>query len=689
MGGGGVTEEGGRREKSMRRVTATVAGLTVLVVYLSAMAPGLFWRDSMEFCFLGHQLDIGHPAGSPAFSLLSKALSFVPLGSLAWRANWLSVLAGALTACFLVLATVRWLAFLSLGTPGSRCLIGLGVAWSFAFSQSHWAWTEVAEVYSLQAAILAALLWLAAEVHGDSPDLRQVGLLGFLLGLSCGVHIVQILYAPAFGLAAVFGPRGRFRRRAVPVLALTFCLGFLVFAYLPVRSLTDLAYDYGNPETLQAFINHLTGRQYAGIIHRFPFGRILFNAGLLPGHIWRELNPLLVFGALAGVVLLAWKAPRALLFAALLIAGHLYLYVKDWWRAFGYIPLFLGAAWFGGLGLAWLWQMARADRTPRPRLEAAVLLATALAMAGYGAAIHWSYCDRASHDLAQRHGRGILSSLTPNAVLVGFLDDVGYNVIYQQTIEKWRTDVRFIYRQWLPYPDELRRRFPHWELGDYDPDRPLDAERLLRRQGPQVDVFWNYGWEDREWIDTTHLEPHGLVYRLMPTPWEGQPKRWDEYWWRREFQSIIDSPLVAPRGYDWTAQQIYARHFALRAKLHAEARRWPEAEEAIDRALAIQPDLAENHAYLAQVYLGLDQPDAAEREAREALRMDPYCQVCRQVDEQITRSVVARYLRQAIELVKQGKCDQALGPWREARRRQPDHPALADLARTCGWREAP
>lgn len=678
-----------RHERMARRVTMTAAGLTVLLVYLAGMAPGLFWRDSMEFCFIGQQLDIGHPAGSPAFALLAKALSFLPLGSIAWRADWLSVLAGALAACLLVLATARWLARLALGDPWVRYLIGLGVAWSFAFSPSHWEWAEVAEVYSLQAAILAALLWLTAAVYDDSPDLRLVGLLGFLLGLSCGVHMVQILYAPAFGFIVVFGPRFRLRPRALMLLAGAFGLGFLVFTYLPLRSLTDLAYDHGNPETWSAFLGHITGRNYAEIIHRFPLGRIFHNAGLLPRHVWNELNPLLVLGALAGVVLLLRRAPRVLLFAALLVVGHAYLYIKDWWRPFGYIPIFLLSAWLGGLGLAWLWRLLWKDRPLRRSLTVALLLPVSLAMAAYGLTLHWSYCDRSSHDLAQRHGRGILSSLTPNAILVGYLDDVSYNVIYQQTVEKWRPDVRFVYRHWLPYPGELRRRFPDWNLGDYDPDRPLDAERMLHAQSPRIDVFWNYGWEDRPWIDTTHLEPHGLVYRLMPTPWEGGPKRWDEYWWRRCFQSILDSPLVAPRGYDWTARDIYSRHFALRAKLHAEARRWEAAEKEIDKALTIHPELAENHAYLAQIRLGQERPDAAEREALAALRLDAYCPVCLQVRDQVERRVVAWYLQQAIDAIKQGRCAQALEPWREARRRQPAHPALADLARACGWREEP
>lgn len=615
-------------QRSFHRPAVIAGGLAVFTVYLAAMAPGIFWRDSMEFCLLGHQLDIGHPAGSPTFSLLSKALSFLPLASLAWRANLLSVL-GALAAVFLLYrAAVAWLETLRFAAPVPARLFGAVAALGFAFSPAFWSWSEVAEVYSLQAAVLAGLLWMAALAYQAADDYRWPAAIGLLLGLSCGIHMVQILYAPAFGLALCVGSRWRLRWRGLLLMIGFFFLGFAVFAYLPVRSSTGLPYDYGNPETWDAFLAQITGRKYSGVIHHFPWQRIGFDLKSLFSHFWDQLNPVLAVGALIGLGVLAARAPRLALLVILIFFGHLYLYIKDWYRAFGYIPLFLLEALLGGLGLARLgqWATRRGKSGAAGLIAAAALLSAGVAVWGVGR--NWAECDRHTHDLAQRHGNGVLASLPTGAILVGFQDALAYNMFYQQLIEKWRPDVRFIHRVWLAYPDELARRFPALRLADYDPNRPGDAQRMLLASAGPGGVYWDYGWETQPLIEPANLTPHGVIYRLAAEPWDGVQTAADRDLWRKYFLTVLNSPLVAPRGYDWTAQEIYSRAFHLRAKLQVDARRWPAAEAEAKLALHIRPDFAEYHSFLGLVYLAEKQYENALAEMDEALQLDSLCAPC-------------------------------------------------------------
>ncbi len=66
--------------------------LAFLVLYFLTAAPSLGWRDAPEFAVTTHTLGIAHPAGFPTYSLLTKVLAFIPLGSIPFRLNLFSAL---------------------------------------------------------------------------------------------------------------------------------------------------------------------------------------------------------------------------------------------------------------------------------------------------------------------------------------------------------------------------------------------------------------------------------------------------------------------------------------------------------------------------------------------------------------------------------------------------------------------
>jgi len=608
---------------TVRRAMMLTAFL-LLAIYLLMMADNIFWRDSMEFALIGHHLDIGHPAGSPTFALVAKLLSFLPLGNLAWRANLVSVLGAVAAVLLLWAAAAKWIELL-LPTLGKTAWAwGAGAVAAFAFSHSFWAWSEVAEVYSAQAALLAGLLWLTAVALRDEPDVRMLGIIGLMLGLSCGVHMVQILYVPAFALALLIAPPRRIHWRGLAAMASMFLLGFSVFVYLPIRSATDLPYDHGNPETWNAFVAHITGRTYAYIVHSFPWARIGHDLSVLPGHIVRELNPLLAAAALLGLYALARKRARALAMVLLLTAGHLYLYVKDWDEAFGYIPLYLLAAWTGAIGLACVGERLAAKLGGK---AVALPVALAVAMGAWGFSTSHTYCNRASHDLAYRHGRAILDSLPTGAVLVGYQDHLSYNAFYQQSIERWRDDVQFLHRVFLHAPAELQRRFPAWDLRGYDPEQPLAAQALLLHNGG-AGVYWDFGWETVDYIETSCLSPYGLVFRLTPAGETTVGDQRDVALWRDVFAPLQDDPVVALHGYDWTAREVYGRAHHLRAKYFLDTGQAEAAMAEAQEALRINETLAEYRTFIGLLLLAQKQVEPARDQLRRAVADDPLCDAC-------------------------------------------------------------
>ncbi len=633
------------------------------------MAPGLFWRDSMECCFLGWQLDIGHPAGSPGYSLLAKALSFLPLGSIAWRANLLCVLGAWAAAILTWFAMARWLVYLKLAEPRTAWLLAAGPALAFAFSESFWAWSATAKVYSLRAAGVAGLLWLAAVAFREKlADARWAATAGLLLGVAGSAHIVFALYAPAFGLTMILGPGRRIRWRDGVLMTAFFFVGFSIYAYLPARALHGLPYDQGNPQTLPAFLAHITGSYYSHIIHRFPWERIAHNLRLVANWIPREIDPLLTLAAVVGALAVARRAPRALALTALIAAGHLYLYIKDWAHAFGYVTIFQLCALLAAVGVAAGWRRLARGQADAPRAAARAGLAIfAAALGAWGAVGHWPVCHRGDHDLAQRHGAGVLASLPLNAILVGHYDWTAHNMFFQQLVEKQRPDVEYVQREWLPYPEELASRFPSWKLGGYDPAAAYGAQKMLLANDRGGGVFWDLGSEDRPFVEPANLTPHGAVYRLGAAPWDGRETADDRRLWRDVFGPILASPLVAPRGYDWTAADVYAHILQTRAETHAVGGRWADAERDAAAAIAAEPDFASFTAFYGKLRLAQDDPAGAAAKFDEALRLDPFCGEC--------------WAMRASLSARQGDRARALAEFARARRLQSleAHDALVDL----------
>jgi len=125
-----------------------------LALYVQTLAPSVaaLFDDSLEFPLVSYRLGIAHPTGYPLYTLLGKLFSLAPWHNVAWRVNLLSAVAGAL-AVALVYLVARQLA--------ARRMPALLGAVALAVSPVFWSQAVIAEVYTLTAAFVALLLWLA------------------------------------------------------------------------------------------------------------------------------------------------------------------------------------------------------------------------------------------------------------------------------------------------------------------------------------------------------------------------------------------------------------------------------------------------------------------------------------------------------------------------------------------------
>ena len=195
----------------------TLCGWMVFAVaaatYLLTMEPTASFWDCGEFISSAWKLDVGHPPGAPFFMLMGHFFSLFASDTshVAMCVNALSALASAFTILFLFW-TITALAK-KLVAPDTTwkgiALLGAGAvgALAYTFSDTFWFSAVEGEVYASSSLFTAVVFWLIlkwdeqADEEGSDKWLIAIA---YLMGLSIGVHLLNLLTIPAIGLVYYF-----------------------------------------------------------------------------------------------------------------------------------------------------------------------------------------------------------------------------------------------------------------------------------------------------------------------------------------------------------------------------------------------------------------------------------------------------------------------------------------------------
>ena len=177
---------------------ALLTALLAFVLYLRTLAPGVLGGDSGEFQFAAWLGGFAHPTGYPLYLLLGWLWThLLPLHDPAWRMNAFSALWGGIATGLVYLLALRMLRQAS-ANPWSR-LLALFAALTFAVTPTFWSQATLAEVYTLNAALVAAIL-LGLVIWGQTGSRRALYGVALLYGLSLAHHRTTLLYLPAIVL---------------------------------------------------------------------------------------------------------------------------------------------------------------------------------------------------------------------------------------------------------------------------------------------------------------------------------------------------------------------------------------------------------------------------------------------------------------------------------------------------------
>ena len=226
-----------------------ISGLFVftvsLIVYLLTLEQSVSFWDCGEFIACAYRLEVGHQPGAPLFLLLGRISTLFASdpSRVALMVNALSALASALTVFFLyasVCLLVSKLFSENKKNLSSMIIIyGSGIIGSlaFAFTDTFWFSAVEGEVYATSSLFTAVVFWamLRWESEANEPHAeRWIFLIIFLMGLSIGVHLLNLLCIPALVLINYYKkhkptPAGTFKALLVSFLL----LGAVVFIFIP------------------------------------------------------------------------------------------------------------------------------------------------------------------------------------------------------------------------------------------------------------------------------------------------------------------------------------------------------------------------------------------------------------------------------------------------------------------------
>lgn len=232
--------------KSLNNIVGWITFLIAAVTYLLTIEPTASFWDCGEFITTSFKLEVGHPPGAPFFMIMGRFFSLFG-GSPANAAvmiNSMSALASAFTILFLFWTIthlsrklVKANGELTMGQTIAILGAGMVGALAYTFSDTFWFSAVEGEVYASSSLFTAAVFWaiLKWEEQADEPHAnRWIILIAYLMGLSIGVHLLNLLAIPALVFVYYYRKYKVTRNGILISLAVSFLiLGVIMYVIIP------------------------------------------------------------------------------------------------------------------------------------------------------------------------------------------------------------------------------------------------------------------------------------------------------------------------------------------------------------------------------------------------------------------------------------------------------------------------
>ncbi|MDQ3098800.1 MAG: DUF2723 domain-containing protein [bacterium] len=475
------------------------------------MPPTVYWQDAGIY-LTGIKVEGNvYPPGFPLYMILATIWTkIVPIGDFTTKVHGFSALFGAASAsmCYLITHMVlknKNTLFIKKtqlqehknthysGTehkpvpiPFSQNSIVTGVV-SFAVSMlvglnyNIWGQAINAEVYTLHVFLLSCVVYLIIKIgikgkiekQIDSETRNKIIVTALILGFMFGNHPMTIVLAPLFMLLAIFQKNIFYHTKLLTLSALLFTAAALsTYIYLPVIANTNPDLNWGNPDTLARFIQHVSGKTYLTTEGSFVFTDLSRYYAALNEFAW-EFGIAGLILALIGLYTAFKKDTYSAIITGTIVIFHI-IFAVFYKQTTEYnswlIPAHLMIAILIGYTI---YNTIDGTHTLIEQKKPYYLYIPAILLIGYFSIFtinHWrenlNELNRREYYYAQDFGENILRKLDKNSLIIMTGDQESSTVLYLQAVREYRKDViafKNIEAEELTYSegrDEIKKRYP-------------------------------------------------------------------------------------------------------------------------------------------------------------------------------------------------------------------------------------
>ncbi len=342
-----------KQYRLINNITGWAVFLIAAITYLLTIEPTASLWDCGEFIATGFKLEVGHPPGCAVFMILTKIFTLfagTDLSNVAAMANSLSAMMSAFTILFLFWTLTHLAKKIltennELSIASIIVIMGSGVvgALAFTFTDSFWFSAVEGEVYATSSFFTAVVVWAILrweDCANDAGSSKWLVLVFYLMGLSIGVHLLNLLALPAIFLIWYFKKKEFSWKGFIITITLAFIvLALFIWGIIPglvtISSKFDLFFvnKLGLPvnsgmisHVILAFLLLFYAVRLSVTSDNIRKNRIVFIAALFFTGIWvvsgKSVLNILVLASLSTLLWVLAKRNREminLLFSSLLV----------------------------------------------------------------------------------------------------------------------------------------------------------------------------------------------------------------------------------------------------------------------------------------------------------------------------------------------------------------------------------
>ena len=600
--------------------------LVLLWLYISTAPPVMYFGDDGEVISAAHSLGIGHPPGYPLYMLYTKAVSMLPAGETAFRANLGAGLLAVMVFLLFYLCGKSALGLIFREENIYTSLASLGSAVTYAVSSVYWfeAIHSKGAIYLIMNVFVLLTLYFGMKYH-LTKKIKFFYAAFFAAGFLIPAHNTSALFLLFSAGLLVYSGR---RELKLPGLVKAFFLFLFAlatpYAYLFIRMKAGPLVNWGNLETYREVIGHILRETYNYNTGNISSGQALAARfadyfRVFVGNYW-----LLAAAAAAGAYFIfkrsaALFAASAAFFVFNLSAliyvintsggfmindlSPLTLYTsRNFYLTNDILPVLCGAAGLYGLIRYF---------TRKTGVSAVFLYCMAGLMPLIMIFANYEFNDKSSEFLAYDHADNILKSIPEGSILFTGNDCPLFNIVYLKDCMGKYTGIRAYDTGGCLLDYSLYRSMKRkWDREEF-----RRIEETTAGQNPGI-VYETAETDYRTLGETTI--PYGIIYRA------GKPGT-ENYGTSKVFGLYSMRGVIGKVNPDIFYRSIAASYPAVMASYEAENGDREKAVKYLGLAAALGKGSPGVYMNIALVYnLGLKDPQAAVPYIETVLENNPF-----------------------------------------------------------------